>query len=63
VSFLKTNKYDSVIIINDFMQDYVQTSSKSKQLEFVEIVKTFWIKGGGLYIFEDNDTIDNSLSN
>jgi hypothetical protein len=27
-------------------------------------VKNFWQKKcGGLYIFEDNDTIDNSLSN
>ncbi len=26
VSFLKTNNYDSVIIINDFMQDYVSTA-------------------------------------
>ncbi len=26
VNFLKTNKYESVIIINDFMQDYVQTT-------------------------------------
>jgi hypothetical protein len=32
-------------------------------LEFVDTVKTFWRKGGGLFIFEDNDTIDNSLSN
>ncbi len=45
------------------MQDYVQMSSKSKQLEYVETVKKFWRKGGGLYILEDNDTIDYSLSN
>ncbi len=32
-------------------------------MEYVETVKDFWRKGGGLYIFEDNDTIDNSLSN
>ncbi len=63
VNLLKTNKYDSAIIINDFMQDYVQMSSKSKQLEYVETVKTFWRKGGGLYIFEENDTIYYSLSN
>ena len=45
------------------MQDYVQTASKQKQLDFVETVKKFWSKGGGLYIFEDNDTYDFSLSN
>jgi hypothetical protein len=26
-------------------------------------VKEFWNKGGGLYIFEDNDTTDDSVAN
>jgi hypothetical protein len=46
------------------MQEYVQMQPISKQNEFVLTVKNFWQKKcGGLYIFEDNDTIDNSLSN
>lgn len=63
VTLLKDNRYDSAIIINDYHQEYVYFTSKSKQSEFVETVKKFWRKGGGLYIFEDNDTIDCSLSN
>ncbi len=30
---------------------------------FATVVKDFWEKRGGLMVFEDNDTIDGSLSN
>lgn len=61
----KENKYqyDSVVIINDYYQNYVNTKPDYEQLKFVETVKRFWTEGGGLFIFEDDNTIDKSLSN
>jgi hypothetical protein len=45
------------------MQDYVYNKSKLKQQKFVSTVTDFWKQGKGLYIFEENDTIDDSLAN
>lgn len=39
------------------------TQSQSKVNDFVQVVETFYKQGGGLMIFEDNDTIEKSLSN
>ena len=35
VELLKKNNYNSVVIINDFMQDYVQNNSSEKIKDFV----------------------------
>ncbi|CDW74655.1 UNKNOWN [Stylonychia lemnae] len=61
VKLIKDGEYSSALIISDSYQRYQGTQAQKN--EYVEAVYTFWKKGNGLMIFEDNDALDDSLSN
>lgn len=49
------------MIINDHCKNHNQDNLDLSN--YRKSVKEFWENGGGLMIFEDNDTVENSLSN
>ncbi|CDW85859.1 UNKNOWN [Stylonychia lemnae] len=62
VKLIKDGKYSSAMIISDHISQPFKCTQAQKN-EYVEAVYTFWKKGNGLMIFEENDTTDDRLSN
>jgi hypothetical protein len=57
---IEKNKYKACILISDFGEFQI---NNQQRLKFTNLMMNFWKSGGGLMIFEDNDTKETSLSN